>query len=203
MKRCPQCDRTYSDDTISFCLADGQLLSPAYRDTAETLPLGGRAINPAETTPLKAPLSREKAKSVIRRNWIIGAITVPIGTVIGLIQLSTVPGHENESPLAFAVAGVLSGFVYGYFGWSAAWGYPVVWRWWRNFWRRVINFIKQSIHLNTAVKVLVVLFGLFLFVPLLAIVFFYFYSFLLVGFVYSLFGGGIYRFIQSRKIARA
>lgn len=30
MKRCPSCNRTYADETMSFCLADGSLLSAPY-----------------------------------------------------------------------------------------------------------------------------------------------------------------------------
>ena len=30
MKRCPECERTYSDETLTFCLADGSLLSAPY-----------------------------------------------------------------------------------------------------------------------------------------------------------------------------
>lgn len=30
MKKCPQCSRTYSDETLSFCLEDGALLSAPY-----------------------------------------------------------------------------------------------------------------------------------------------------------------------------
>ncbi|MDX6384112.1 MAG: hypothetical protein QOK48_1685 [Blastocatellia bacterium] len=38
MKRCPSCNRTYSDETISFCLADGALLSPSYDPSSEQAP---------------------------------------------------------------------------------------------------------------------------------------------------------------------
>ena len=38
MKRCPTCNRTYSDETLSFCLADGALLS-ASEDPQATLVL--------------------------------------------------------------------------------------------------------------------------------------------------------------------
>ena len=38
MKRCPQCNRTYSEDSFSFCLADGALLSAPY-NSEETLVL--------------------------------------------------------------------------------------------------------------------------------------------------------------------
>lgn len=38
MKRCPECNRTYSDGTISFCLADGSLLSAPYDPQREEAP---------------------------------------------------------------------------------------------------------------------------------------------------------------------
>lgn len=202
MKRCRECNRTYADDTISFCLADGQLLSASY-DPAATLPLRPRATDASQTLILPVALSPQKAKAIIRRNWIIGAVSVPIGAVISVIQFSTVPGNENQPPAALAAGAAIGAFVYGYFGWSAAWGYPAVWRWWRNFARRILNFMKQSVHFNTIVTVLVVLLGVFLFAPLLAMVFLYFYSLFLVGLAYSLFGGGVYQFVQTRKIAKA
>lgn len=36
MKRCPACNRTYSDDSLTFCLADGTLLSAPYDPEAVT-----------------------------------------------------------------------------------------------------------------------------------------------------------------------
>jgi hypothetical protein len=30
MKKCPKCSRTYADESFSFCLDDGALLSPSY-----------------------------------------------------------------------------------------------------------------------------------------------------------------------------
>lgn len=35
MKKCPQCSRTYPDDTLAFCLEDGSLLSASF-DPRET-----------------------------------------------------------------------------------------------------------------------------------------------------------------------
>src|SRR5688572_20207197 len=34
MKKCPQCRRTYADETLAFCLADGALLSAPYDPNA-------------------------------------------------------------------------------------------------------------------------------------------------------------------------
>jgi len=38
IKRCPECNRTYSDESISFCLADGALLSAPYDNPREDPP---------------------------------------------------------------------------------------------------------------------------------------------------------------------
>ena len=38
IKRCPSCSRTYSDESISFCLADGALLSAPYEASKEEAP---------------------------------------------------------------------------------------------------------------------------------------------------------------------
>lgn len=52
IKRCPSCNRTYSDDSISFCLADGALLSAPYDAGREeppptqVLPTPTRAATP-------------------------------------------------------------------------------------------------------------------------------------------------------------
>ena len=38
IKRCPSCNRTYSDESIAFCLADGSLLSAPFDPSAEEAP---------------------------------------------------------------------------------------------------------------------------------------------------------------------
>src|SRR6185295_10811190 len=39
MKQCPTCQRTYSDKSISFCLADGTLLSAPYPTQSSEAPM--------------------------------------------------------------------------------------------------------------------------------------------------------------------
>ena len=51
MKRCPTCDRTYADDSTTFCLADGSLLSAPY-DPEATQRIPARLTNPAPTEVL-------------------------------------------------------------------------------------------------------------------------------------------------------
>ena len=46
MKKCPTCNRTYYDDTFTFCLNDGALLSAPY-DPQATLVLPSRHTDPS------------------------------------------------------------------------------------------------------------------------------------------------------------
>ncbi len=48
MKQCPTCNRTYADDSITFCLADGALLSAPY-DPVATQRIPARLTNPPPT----------------------------------------------------------------------------------------------------------------------------------------------------------
>ena len=56
MKRCPECNRTYSNESFSFCLADGALLSAPY-DPEATLAL------PGEINSFDSPISRKGEQS--------------------------------------------------------------------------------------------------------------------------------------------
>jgi hypothetical protein len=60
MKQCPTCNRTYADDSITFCLADGALLSASY-DSGATQRIPARLTNPPPTEVLTAqpPLPTE------------------------------------------------------------------------------------------------------------------------------------------------
>ncbi|HSP62161.1 MAG TPA: discoidin domain-containing protein [Pyrinomonadaceae bacterium] len=59
MKRCPQCNRTYRDDTLRFCLEDGTALaavgrSPGDEATRRTGP-GARDSDPPPTAVMRPP----------------------------------------------------------------------------------------------------------------------------------------------------
>lgn len=202
MKRCPQCDRTFSDETLSFCIADGQLLSASY-DSPATLPLApARATNGAVTEVLASPLTPERARRIMRRNLIAGAVGVPVGVIIFLIQLSSSPGLEKPPPGTLGLIAAIGGLVYGYMFWSCFWGFPKVWSWWRIPVRKLYR-LANRMEFSSAMTVILILVGVCALAPAIAVVFLYFYSLFWVGFFYSFFGGGIYQFLQARKIARA
>ena len=56
MKRCNVCSRTYADDSMTFCLDDGSLLSASYQEG------GTQQINPPRSTdPLATEVLRTNA----------------------------------------------------------------------------------------------------------------------------------------------
>lgn len=106
MKRCPTCNRTFSDESISFCLVDGAVLSPPFElggvgeespsDLYPTIPSLGLPIN-LERQNSAAPLKRRD-----RRLWIISIVLLIIALAIGIFTLvrvrneGTAPSESNK-----------------------------------------------------------------------------------------------------------
>jgi MFS family permease len=65
MKRCPNCNRTFADETISFCLADGSVLSAAY-DAQATLVLPHAQKIEQQTEVLSSPATQILSSPVER-----------------------------------------------------------------------------------------------------------------------------------------
>src|SRR5215216_3858401 len=126
MKRCPTCDRTYTDPSLNFCLEDGTPLAPdapahdpnatirypSARDTAEPPPTEIYRPEPAITTPAPrrtapvptppppapAPPPRKKSNAIW---WIVGGLTALIvvgaGLVVLVIALASLSTNTNNS----------------------------------------------------------------------------------------------------------
>jgi hypothetical protein len=61
MKRCPTCNRTYEEEArISFCLEDGAVLSPSYRE-----PTTQRFSNTPDTDPTPVVPKTASSKAVL------------------------------------------------------------------------------------------------------------------------------------------
>ncbi len=90
MKQCPQCSRTYADESITFCLADGALLSAPYDSEAtQRIPLA-RSTNPPPTEVLPSQQPQpipQKGNS----KFIYAVIAVMVGLVITLAGIIIVP----------------------------------------------------------------------------------------------------------------
>jgi hypothetical protein len=62
MKKCPQCNRTYADESFSFCLEDGALLSASYDPDATLVipaPINSTSKNSVEQLPIGVDVNRK------------------------------------------------------------------------------------------------------------------------------------------------
>jgi len=125
MKRCPQCNRTYTDDALSFCLDDGSPLVsasapssydpsatiqfPQARDTSPqpTIAYGPGQAPPSSTPPPPPPPPQWSPMPPVapqKRSvwpWILGIGAVlafmGIGVVILIIALASVSNNNNNN----------------------------------------------------------------------------------------------------------
>jgi len=120
MKRCPQCNRTYTDDALSFCLDDGSPLVSAsapssfdpsatiqYPQSRETTPQPTIAYGPGQPPPSTPPPPQWSPMPPItpqKRSvwpWILGIGAVlafmGIGVVILIIVLASMGGNNNNN----------------------------------------------------------------------------------------------------------
>lgn len=90
MKKCPECNRTYPDDTLAFCLVDGAVLSAPYDSETTQRIYPPRLTDPAptEVLPSAAPPSiRQKGDSKV--TYVVVAIMA--GMIVGLAGIIIVP----------------------------------------------------------------------------------------------------------------
>ena len=104
MKRCPQCNRTYADDALSFCLDDGSPLTSApdpsatvqYPPSRETSPQPTIAYTPSQPPPPTPPPTPPPAWTPMppvqtqKRSlwpWLLGIGAVLVLMVIGVVAL--------------------------------------------------------------------------------------------------------------------
>ena len=121
MKRCPQCNRTYTDDALSFCLDDGSPLVSAtapssfdpsatvqYPQSRDTTPQPTIAYGPGQMPPPSTPpppqWSPMPPMTPQKRSvwpWVLGIGAVlafmGVGVVILIIALASMSGNNNNN----------------------------------------------------------------------------------------------------------
>jgi hypothetical protein len=129
MKRCPQCNRTYTDDALSFCLDDGSPLVSAsapssydpsatiqYPQSRDTTPQPTIAYGPGQAPssstppppppPQWSPMPPTGPQKRSVWPWILGIGAVlafmGIGVVILIIALASMSNNNNNKRLANA-----------------------------------------------------------------------------------------------------
>ena len=120
MKRCPQCNRTYTDEALSFCLDDGSPLVTAsapssfdpsatiqYPQSRETTPqptmaYGAGQPPPASTPPPSwSPMPPALAQKRSVWPWVLGIGAVvafmAIGVVILIVAVMSISNNNNNN----------------------------------------------------------------------------------------------------------
>jgi hypothetical protein len=124
MKRCPQCNRTYTDDALSFCLDDGSPLTVAsgppppdasatvqYPQARETTPQPTIAYNPGQAAPPPpmpppawSPMPPPQTQKRSVWPWLLGIgavlLLMGIGLVVLIIMVARVTNDNNNNRVA-------------------------------------------------------------------------------------------------------
>jgi len=126
MKRCPQCNRTYTDDALSFCLDDGSPLVSAaapssfdpsatvqYPQSRETTPpptiaYPGQSAPPPPQSPAPPPAWSPMPPPAPQKRsvwpWLLGIgavlVFVLIGIVILIVAIAKITNDNNNNRVA-------------------------------------------------------------------------------------------------------
>lgn len=145
-----------------------------------------RRLQTVETEVVDTELATElhdvqaEAKRRIRRNWILTAVFSLIG-IPAMMKLFT---SGSDVPTVAKVLGIPGSCVLApYLIWASLWGIPAAWRWWKGLFRDTSAFIFTS---GFGWVLLAV--G-FLVIPLE------------FGYAYGVFGGAVYEYRNTKRIA--
>jgi hypothetical protein len=124
MKRCPQCNRTYTDDALSFCLDDGSPLTIAsgpppsdpsatiqYPQSRDTTPQPTIAYNPIPAAPPPptpppawSPMPPPQTQKRSVWPWLLGVgavlVLMGIGVVVLIFMVARVTNQNNGNRVA-------------------------------------------------------------------------------------------------------
>lgn len=114
MKKCPQCNRTYSDDTLSFCLEDGALLSASYDHSetqSPTVAMNAPEIPPTVAMPEILPTVASNVAPTVAAQEIPTVVAHEIPTVVAERPRETQTAEEGVRWYIY-LAGFFIGFIY-------------------------------------------------------------------------------------------
>lgn len=98
MKRCPTCHRTYADETLSYCLADGSLLSAPYADPQATQRISQLPAAHLPPTEILRPEQTPSQPTQRKNRWpYVIIIALPLIAVAAFVLFKSL---RKESPQA-------------------------------------------------------------------------------------------------------
>jgi len=173
---CTACSKSACRDCIEdihgAMLCKGCMVRASQRRDAER-----------DATAAEVQMTREAASDKIRFSRKLFVIAAVLGTFVSAVNAIDVRGDSRQPPLLLAL--LLAPFIglgVGYVIWACYWGIPPVWRGWWSMFRRMGCFLIANPF--TWLIIIVVLFEL----PLVA------------GYLYSVFGGGVYQYKKTKRL---
>src|SRR2546428_11220132 len=107
MKSCPVCNRTYTDETLRFCLEDGTPLVSQEQTTAPTVMMPAQppptvAYDPGRVTNQGPPSWTLDAQPKPKRRvwpWVVAALVLllifGVGSIVAIVWMVSVTSNEN------------------------------------------------------------------------------------------------------------
>lgn len=83
MKQCPECKTTYTDDTLTYCLADGNALVATETEAETVVRQGVRVdIDPPKTLPVPSPVAEKKSGGAFLKIVLAVVLLVFLGLIV-------------------------------------------------------------------------------------------------------------------------
>lgn len=98
MKHCPTCDRSYSDETLTYCLEDGSLLSASFDAEATQRIPPSRITNHQSTEVLPPTLSLSTPTRQGRKSLIVYLVVGLLALVAGGAIMAWMNSNSKTSP---------------------------------------------------------------------------------------------------------
>jgi hypothetical protein len=97
MKTCPECNRTYPDDTLAFCLVDGAILSAPFDPEATHRIPTPRSTNPQATEFLPSSPSIQQKGNPKLIYIVVGIMGGVIIVLASLVIIPLISGEKKEA----------------------------------------------------------------------------------------------------------
>jgi hypothetical protein len=97
MKVCPTCKRTYSDDTLSYCLADGSLLSAPFNSEASHPQIDPEATLVSAPFQTARPAAAKPNRAIYISIIILFGVVAVAGLIISLKSCTSRTTNTNQA----------------------------------------------------------------------------------------------------------
>src|SRR5215208_305565 len=100
MKQCPTCNRTYADETLTYCLDDGSLLSAPYDSEATQRIYPARVTNPPPTEALPSNSPHTGPVRPSGNSALLYIIVALLALIVGGGAVALLKSRDKDTPVS-------------------------------------------------------------------------------------------------------